>query len=34
MRKQGIETLAVGDARAPGLVEDAIRSGHDVAAAL
>jgi 2,4-dienoyl-CoA reductase-like NADH-dependent reductase (Old Yellow Enzyme family) len=34
LRRRGVETIAVGDARAPGLVEDAIRSGHDAAAAL
>jgi hypothetical protein len=34
LRKRGMETIAVGDARAPGLVEDAIRSGHDAADAL
>jgi 2,4-dienoyl-CoA reductase-like NADH-dependent reductase (Old Yellow Enzyme family) len=34
LRERGIETISVGDARAPGLVEDAIRSGHDTAAAL
>ena len=34
LRRRGIEAIAVGDARAPGLVEDAIRSGHDVAAGL
>jgi 2,4-dienoyl-CoA reductase-like NADH-dependent reductase (Old Yellow Enzyme family) len=34
LRERGFDVHAVGDARAPGLVEDAIRSGHDVAAAL
>jgi hypothetical protein len=34
LRAQGLEAVAVGDARAPGLVEDAIRSGHDTAAIL
>ena len=34
LREREIETISVGDARAPGLVEDAIRSGHDAAAAL
>jgi 2,4-dienoyl-CoA reductase-like NADH-dependent reductase (Old Yellow Enzyme family)/thioredoxin reductase len=34
LRERGVEAIAVGDARAPGLVEDAIRSGHDLALAL
>ncbi len=34
LRKRGLAAIAVGDARAPGLVEDAIRSGHDVVGAL
>jgi 2,4-dienoyl-CoA reductase-like NADH-dependent reductase (Old Yellow Enzyme family)/thioredoxin reductase len=34
LRERGLHAIAVGDARAPGLVEDAIRSGHDLAAAL
>jgi 2,4-dienoyl-CoA reductase-like NADH-dependent reductase (Old Yellow Enzyme family) len=34
LRELGLEAVAVGDARAPRLVEDAIRSGYDVAKAL
>jgi 2,4-dienoyl-CoA reductase-like NADH-dependent reductase (Old Yellow Enzyme family)/thioredoxin reductase len=34
LRERGLDAIAVGDARAPGLVEEAIRSGHDLAAAL
>ena len=34
LRGRGVQATAVGDARAPGLVDGAIRSGHDVAAAL
>ncbi|HYI74133.1 MAG TPA: FAD-dependent oxidoreductase [Gaiellaceae bacterium] len=34
LRERGIRARAVGDARAPGLVDGAIRSAHDVAAAL
>ncbi len=34
LRTRGVAAISVGDARAPGLVEDAIRGGHDVAAAL
>ncbi|MBA2643435.1 MAG: FAD-dependent oxidoreductase [Actinobacteria bacterium] len=34
LRDRGLAATTAGDARAPGLVEDAIRSGHDVAAAL
>ena len=34
LREHGVQATAVGDARAPGLVDGAIRSGHDVAAAL
>jgi len=34
LRERGVQATAVGDARAPGLVDGAIRSGHDVAAAL
>ena len=34
LRKTGVAAITIGDARAPGLVEDAIRSGHDVVTAL
>jgi 2,4-dienoyl-CoA reductase-like NADH-dependent reductase (Old Yellow Enzyme family) len=34
LRERGLDAVAVGDARAPRLVEDAIRSGYDVAKAL
>jgi NADPH-dependent 2,4-dienoyl-CoA reductase/sulfur reductase-like enzyme len=34
LRERGVETISVGDARAPVLVEDAIRSAHDAARAL
>jgi len=34
LRARGVQATAVGDARAPGLVDGAIRSGHDLAAAL
>jgi hypothetical protein len=34
LRESGIAAVAVGDAHAPGLIEEAIRSGHDAARAL
>jgi len=34
LRERGLAVTAVGDSRSPGLVDDAIRSGHDVAAVL